>query len=311
MDWKSDPQHVDALIADLGAAQHAVLSRSQLRAAGLSDQQLDDRLRTGRLHPVHRGVYAVGHTLLSSGGRLMAAVLACGRGAALSHGTAADLWGIRPSASATIHVSVASRRGRRPRHGLVIHRPRNLSPEEVTRHEGFPVTTPARTLLDLAAVVGPGSLERTIDRAEALGLFDLRAVRAVLAAHPRRAGAGALASALEQYSPVGLTRSELEERFLTLCAAEGLPRPVVNVRVGPYEVDFLWREERLIAETDGRRHHGTRRAFERDRTRDAHLSASGYRVMRFSYRQVAYEPAVVAGLVRSVLCLGRRGPRSQ
>jgi len=171
----------------------------------------------------------------------------------------------------------------------------------MTVHQGLAVTTPARTLLDVAAVL-PHALERIASEAERLRLFDLQAVRAVLTRHPRRRGTPALAALLDAQSlGLELTRSELEIRFLELCREHGIAAPLVNVPVGAYEADFLWRPQRLIAETDGTSIHLTRAAFERDRTRDAELTAAGYRVVRFTYRRVTQEPRAIAALLRGLL----------
>lgn len=300
-------EHPEELIWQRAAAQHGVVTRAQLRSAGLSDSQVSYRVRTKRLHRIHRGVYAVGHRRLALEGRRMAALLACGQNAVMSHRTAGDAWDIRRSASGRIDVTVPARARRLPPPPVTLHRSDLRHGAETTTCGGIPVTTPARTLLDLAAVLPRSSLERAMERAETLRLFDLTSVQAVLLAHPRRAGSRALAAILESWSPAALTRSELEERFLVLCARAAIPRPLVNVRVGPYEVDFLWRRERVVVETDGHAHHGTRAAFERDRARDAALQAAGYRVIRFTYRQVTREPGVVARVLRSVLSDGRRG----
>jgi predicted transcriptional regulator of viral defense system len=277
-----------------------------LRAAGLSRNEIEGRLSSGRLLCVHRGVYAVGHRLLGARARWLAAVLACGDGAVLSHRSAAMLWGLRPSAPVTPEVTIPSRNGRRQREGLVIHRATNLPQAEVTHREGIPVTTPARTLLDLAAVVGRHDVERAMEAAERLRLFDLGALREVLTRHGGRAGTPLVAAVLEQYAEPEFTRSELERVFLELCAAHGLPPPAVNVWVADYEVDFFWRAQNLIAEADSRRFHATRAAFERDRARDARLTALGYRVVRFTYRQVEREPTSVAGVLGSLLAQPER-----
>jgi putative AbiEi antitoxin of type IV toxin-antitoxin system/uncharacterized protein DUF559 len=290
----------DRRVAALAADQYGVVSASQLCAAGLSREQIKRRLRSGRLLPVHRGVYAVGHPLLGSQGRWLAAVLACGEGAVLSHRSAAVLWGLRPTASATVDVSIASRSGR-SREGIAIHRPSVLPFEEITSRDGIPATTPARTLLDLATVVGRSDLERAMQAAERLRLFDLGALRDVLTRHAGRAGTPLVAAVLEQYAEPTFTRSELERRVLELCGVHGLPSPAANVWVADYEVDFLWRAQNLIAEADSRRFHATRAAFERDRARDARLTALGYRVVRFTYRQVERESASVAGLLSRLL----------
>lgn len=301
MEVQVAPRQLDQVIADLATTQHGVVSRYQLTAAGASNGALGSRIRRGRLHRVHRGVYAVGHPLLTWDGKLMAAVLASGPSAVISHRSAADHLELRRSGTRKIDVTVSTRAARRTASTLVLHRSRSLPAGETTVHRGIPVTTPARTLLDLAAVVDRRSLERAVDQAEALRIFDLAAIRAVLAAHRRRAGCGALRSVLDRWTPHPHTRSDLEDLFLALCDAHDLERPLVNTLIGEYEVDFLWPRQRVIVETDSHRHHGTRAAFERDRERDARLTAAGYRVVRFTYWQVVEQPAFVAGVIRSLL----------
>lgn len=246
---------------------------------------------------------------LSREGRWLAATLACGEGALLSHRSAAARWELRPSAANIVDVTLTSRAGRKPRPGIQIHRPCVLDDADRASHRGIPVTSVPRTLVDLAETVSQTSLARAVERAEALRLFDLHAMRDTLARHPTRRGSGRVASVLDAYREDVLTRSELEAMFLPLCAAHDVPAPAVNARVEGHEVDFLWREQRLIAETDGRRHHGTRSAFERDRARDALLMVAGYRVVRFTYLQVYAEPAAVArtllALLRSSSALSR------
>lgn len=284
----------DARIARLAAAQHGVVDLDQLRAAGLDVGAINFRVRTGRLHRVHRRVFAVGHTRLSCEGRWRAALLSVGDGATLSHLTAGAHLALRPSNSASIHVTVPTPGGRLQRPGIVVHRSTTLRPEDVIRHEGIPVTSVARTLLDLAGMLAPGPLERAVERSLELRLFDLAAVHAVLAANPTRRGAAALARIVDTiHDEPPLTRSELEALMRDVCDAQGIERPEVNVMVDSYEVDFLWRSRRLIVETDSHKHHGTRTAFERDRARDAHLMVLGYRVVRFTHRQLTHKRTVI------------------
>jgi very-short-patch-repair endonuclease len=301
MDGKRANRFADRQIAALAAKHHGVTSLAQLRSAGLTTEQVQFRLNRGRLHSVYRGVYAVGYAGLGFRGRWLAAVLGCGEGAVLSHRTAAALWGIRPSASPRIEVTVPSRNGRRPREGMMIHRVAELPDSEVTVCDGIPVTRVARTLLDLAAVVSRDGLKRAIKEADRLRLFDLKAVDQVLKRNVGRPGSRPLREVLERYQEPPFTRNELERSFLRLCARHGLPAPAVNAQLHGYEVDFLWRAGRLVVETDGRESHGTRAAFEDDRKRDAHLTVLGYRVVRFTHRQVLREPDFVAGVLRELL----------
>lgn len=225
----------------------------------------------------------------------MAAVLAAGPGAVLSHRDAAALVGLRPSARGLIDVS-APRRCRRP--GIQAHVV-CLPPDEVTTHDGIPVTTVARTLLDLAAVLPPHRLKRVVEQAEFLRLADDTSLDALLARYPRRSGTASLREIRQAGLTKTLTRSELEERFLAFLDAHDLPRPRVNCAVEGFEVDFHWPDQCLIVELDGRAAHHTRIAFERDRARDRALQAAGWRVVRITWHQLQDEPAQIAGdLVR-------------
>jgi very-short-patch-repair endonuclease len=250
---------------------------------------------------VHHGVYAVGHTVLGRNGRYMAAVLACGPRAALSHVAAADLWSMRRSDAVKVDVIVPTAGGR-SRGGLRIHRHPSLRAAELTTHHGIPVTTPARTLLDLAATLQSARLERVLDQAEILELTDYPALDALARARPGHNGAKKLRRALATHlAGTTLTRSELEERFFGLCDEHGLPRPKVNERVAGKEVDFLFAAERLIVETDSWQFHRTRHAFENDRTRDALLLTHGYRTLRVTHRALTSDPASVAATIATVL----------
>jgi very-short-patch-repair endonuclease len=265
----------DVRLAELARRQHGVVGVGQLRALGFDRDAIARREASGRLHRLYRGVYAVGHTVLKREGRYLAAVLACGAGAALSHRSAGALWGIRPSAAARFDVAVPRTSGVRTSSAIVIHRPRR--PVETTTLDGIPVTTPGQTLADLATALPRRPLEKAVEMAEAARLHVV-----VPEDHP---GAKRLAEAAQR-DLTTTTRSPLEDAFLELCDAHGIPRPRVNVIVDGYEVDFCWPELRLIVETDGYEHHGTRAAFERDRARDARLTARGWRVLRFSDAQV-------------------------
>jgi very-short-patch-repair endonuclease len=266
----------DAKVAAIAARQHGVVSIGQLREAGLSEDAVGGRVRAGWLHRLHRGVYAVGHPGLTFHRRGMAAVLALGD-AYLSHRSAAALWQLLPVEPGPIDAAVPSRNGRRRHRGIRVHRPVSLPPEALTRRHGIPVTTPARTVADLRRVVVPSIWRRAVRRAEVLGL--------------------PLGPTVEGDA----TRSELERLFLRLCRRNGLPMPEVNVRVGRRVADFLWREQRLIVETDGYRFHRGREAFEDDRGRDLELRALGFEVIRLSYRQVTGEAQRIAAVLREAL----------
>ncbi|MEZ0294545.1 MAG: type IV toxin-antitoxin system AbiEi family antitoxin domain-containing protein [Solirubrobacteraceae bacterium] len=281
---------IDVRIADLADRQWGLVTRTQLRTLGLSAGAVDRRIAAARLRPLHRGVYALGHRWLRREAHRLAAVLACGDGAVLSHASAAAHWGLRPSAATRIDVTVP-RSGQRRRPGIRVHRHAALGAGEVTEHESVPVTTPSRTLLDLAAALPRRSVERALDQAEVLRLFDATQLRALLAAHLRRPGTPLLRTLLDEHQAgTTLTRSELEEAFLRLCDRSGVPRPVVNGRALGFESDFASDDRALVVEVDGFAFHRTRRAFERDRTRDAVLAAAGVRTLRFTARQVERRP---------------------
>ena len=298
----------DARIAEIARVQHGVVDLGQLRAAGLGIGAINARVRAGRLHRLYTGVFAVGHTRLPPEGRRLAAVLALGEGAVLSHVSAAAHHALRPSAATAIHVTVPTANGRIRRSGIVVHRSTTLRPEDVERVDGIPVTSVARTLLDLAGMLAPGPLERAVERSLQLRAFDLAAVRSTIAANRTRPGSATLAQIVATiHDEPPLTRSGLEGRMRDLCDAHGIHRPEVNVHVEGPEVDFFWRAQRLIAETDGHETHGTPIAFEQDRARDARLTALGYRVVRFTHRQVLREPGVVA---RTLVALIGADPRA-
>jgi very-short-patch-repair endonuclease len=291
------PRRWDADIATLAASQHGVVARRQLATLGLSLDAIDHRVAMGRLHVVHRGVYAVGHRALTRDGRWMAATLAGGDGAVLSHRSAAALWGMRDGSPACADVTIP--RSRRPRSGLVARRV-DLRADEVTVHRGIPVTTPARTLLDLAAILDEHRLARAAERAEALRLTSPTSLEALAARYRGRPGVPALGRIAPNVAAT-TTRSELERRFLTLLDAERLPRPLVNVPIEGAEADFAWPARRLVVELDGYETHGTRAAFERDRARDRALQAQGWRVIRITWRQLRDEPGLVAAQLRVLL----------
>jgi very-short-patch-repair endonuclease len=267
-------------------------------------------LPAGRLHRLHTGVYAVGHPVLGRRGRWMAAVLACGPGAALSHASAAALWELRASASTWIDVTVP-RTGKRTRERIRVHRPRTLGPDEVTTRDEIPVTTPGRTIVDMAATLQESRLEHLLDQAEIRELTDYPALEALARAHPGHCGAGRLRAALRRHDAgTNVARSDLEILFKELCRARGLPAPRVNHRVEGKEVDFLFEAQKLVVETDSWRYHKTRHAFENDRARDAKLARAGYRTLRFTDTQIADRAAAVADTIAVALVQGSPGERA-
>jgi hypothetical protein len=284
----------DDAIARFAARQHGVITAKQLAEVGLGRSAVTERTRAGRLHRVHQGVYAVGHRGLSLHGRFMAAVLACGDGAVLSHGSAAVLWKLLKPLGGSVHVSVPTTSGRKSRRGIHLHRTPTLaepspSPSSlpirggrgrrllVTYRDNIPVTTVARTIEDLRATsFPPRLLRRAIRQAEFMGL--------------RLDGIESDRS-----------RSDLETAFLDLYRRYGLPPPEVNVKLGRWEVDFLWREQRVVVEADSWTYHRGSVAFEDDHARELDLRAAGYTVLRFTDRQLEEEPGRIAADIRNAL----------
>lgn len=294
----------DHPLAALAARQHGVVSVGQLHEFGLSTAAVHARASVGRLHRVHHGVYAVGHTRLTLRGRWMAAVLAGGEGAVLSHRAALALWDLRPTPSGPIDIAVVAG-GRRARKGLRVHCVSALPPADRARVDGIPVTSVPRTLLDYATRMRPQWLRLAVEEAERRDLLDGRALDQLLARHRGRAGTAALREAVNQVNGgPAWSRSELERRFLALVRNAGLREPQTNVIVGGDLVDCYWPEAALIVELDSYLFHRGRAQFERDRERDTAQVLAGRTVLRYTDRRLAGEPERVTGEVRAML--GRR-----
>jgi len=292
-------------LAALAGRQHGVVSIRQLTGPlGYSPGAVARATGAGRLHRLHRGVYAVGHTRISDRGRCLAAVLACGPGALLSYRSAAWLWGTSRSGPAPFDVTAPV-----PRHGrppIRLHRARGLTAADRALVEGVPATSLPRTLLDNASVLRSRQLERQLERAEELRLFDLRAVESLLARTVGHPGHGRLRRALELYREPPFTRSEFELRFLAAVAAAGLPRPSTGFNVAGYELDAYWSRERFAVELDSFGTHGGRAAFERDRLRQEELKLAGIELTRITDARFHREPAAVLERVSELLAQ-RRG----
>jgi hypothetical protein len=262
------------------------------------------RAHAGSLHRVQQGVYSVGHRLLPRNGHLLAAVLACGPDAVLSHRSAAVLHGLLSELGNRTHVIAPNRRGRSPA-GIAAHRDGTLTATDRTILDGIPCTSVARTLLDLAGSKDRG-LRYAITQAEVERKFDLREVEELLRRSKGRRGIRRLRLAIALHDPrEQLTRRELEARFLDLCQKYGLPLPEVNGHLVVDGIsmmpDFIWRDAGLIVEADSRRVHGTVAAFEKDRRRDQLLTAAGWTVIRCTWRQVLDEPEALVATVRTLL----------
>jgi len=276
-----------------------VVARRQLQALGYGRHAIRHRISTGRLRPVFRGVYAVGRSGLSRRGRWMAAVLACGPGAVLSHDSAAALLGIG-SESREIEVSVRPGWDRRVP-GIRVHRRRRLGSSAIGTRDGIPVTSPVQTLIDSACRHDRMTVERMVDEADRLDLISPPELRASLKHHCGEPGVARVRTWLDRRT-FRLTRSRLERFFLPLAASVGLPVPDTKVWINGFEVDFLWRDLRLVVETDSLRHHRTPAQQSRDRRRDQAHAAAGFTSLRFTHEQVRYEPehvrAVLGGVTR-------------
>jgi hypothetical protein len=286
-------------VSGLAGRQWGVVARAQLLSLGVSTAVVDAWVQRGRLHRLHQGVYALGHTVLGREGRRLAAVLACGPGAVLSHKSAASHWGLLRTDQTRIDVTAG--RGRHGAPGIRLHRSRFLDAQDIRSHEGIPITSVSRTLLDLAATARATELERALAQAERLQLYDHRAITDVIARGNGHRGTAILARATTREAK--WTRNEWEAAFLELIRRAGLPEPLTNDafdapdhgRCGP---DYHWPTHRVIVETDGWETHGTRAAFRADRAKDAALTAAGYRVLRFT-KDV--EPDLVVRRLRALL----------
>jgi very-short-patch-repair endonuclease len=290
---KTVPLAADEVIGALAGDQHGVVGRSQLLAAGVGSRAIVHRVESGRLHPLYRGVYAVGHRVLSQRGRWMAATLAAD--GVLSHRSAGALWDIRQW-HGRIDITVPRTRAKRP--GLLLHRA-TLAPDEITVRDGIPVTTPARTLLDLAAVLQRHQLQQAINEAE---ILRLPGPHRLTQRSPTKRGT----RALRTLAPPTHTKRDLEARFHTFLNDRRFPRPQTNVLIEGKEVDFAWPDRRLIIELDSWEFHRTRAAFEDDRRTDRRLKAAGWTVIRVTWRDLDDPDALEQELRALALAPGPR-----
>lgn len=278
--------------AELAARQHGNIAHRQLRELGLTRHEIDGRVELGWLIPRHTGVFALGHVPATRESAWHAAVLALGDGAVLSHTSAAVLWGIVPR-TAIVELTVPTTAGHVKRDGIVVHRQR-LPREHVTTHRGVPVTTPIRTLLDYAAVAPLNALFRAFEQAQVHLHIPPAPIAAEVIARPRARGNGKLRKVLSGAVDPADVRSVLELRFLRMCAAHGLPRPQVNVRMGEWTPDFYWPEWGLIVETDSVAFHSTAWEQQRDALKDDAMRALGLDVLRLRWAEVVGQPAETA-----------------
>jgi len=289
---------MDREISQWAARQHGNITRAQLVAIGVGDAGIAHRVRTGRLFPVYRGVYSVGRPPKTKLEWAAAAVLACGPSAALSHFSALALWGFVKDWPRTVEVTVPG--DRRPT-GITVHRS-TATRRDLTTNYGIRVTTPARTLLDCAPHMTEKALTRAVNEALLSNRLKRSALEEVIARHPHHPGTRRLTRFV--HTDDGPTRSEFEDEFLAFCERFGLPRPIMGARVGPYTVDALFAQERVIVELDGYRFHSSRDSFESDRNRDADTLAMGCETVRLTWGRLTQSEADRLG---TILRARRRG----
>jgi len=298
---------VEDAIAAFAGCQYGRVSLEQLHAAGLHDDAIQYRVAMGRLHPEHQGVFAVGYRNRSREARWMAAALLSGPASGLGRRSSAALLDLVDWDRPTTDI-VAAKRIARTTPGIRARLARNLTPSDLMVHRGIPCTTVEWTLVDLAASEHPGVVKAAVTRAEKLRIYDGRAMAELLKRRRGNRGVARLRAIIDALEGPELTRNDLERRFKTICRRAQVPQPLCNswlpldgVPGGGFRPDFLWRDGGLIVETDGQTDHGTRKAFEDDRARDQRLMVEGFRVVRFTWRQVRYDPAKVASILRSLL----------
>jgi predicted transcriptional regulator of viral defense system len=304
---------LEQALAELAARQHGVFGLDQLRALGITARAVQKRCASGRLHRIHRGVYAlVPRELLKREGLYMAAVLACGPGAVLSHRSAARLHGLRNYDYPRIEVTVP-KRSARTHSGVAVHTSTTLTQADVTVVNAIPTTTVPRALLDIAELITPRQLERAFDQADIMHALDLNEVRDQLARNPTRPAANKVRDLLNtHYIGSTPTENDFEDAFLALTRSLNLPDPTPQFYIDPGDgeppirADFAWPDRRIVVETDGRRTHGTNHAFETDRRRDQRLAAAGWTVIRTTWRQLTQRPHELSETLLKLL--GRGSP---
>lgn len=293
---------IEERIIDASSRQGGLVTRKELLAHGLTPVQIRYRVRMKRLRQVRRGVYLVG-PVEPPNLRERAAALCCGPRAVVSHRSAAALWELLPPPGKATPVDITDPGHNRRMRGIRSHRVAKLGDEDVTVVDGVPITTVARTILDIAATVRERELEQALAQVERRALSSASELLELIARNPKRHGMRTLRALLENEAGPAMTRSEAEERFLALIRNAELPDPETNIAIGRYELDFLWRAERVAVEVDGFAFHSSRHRFERDRRRDAELTARGIRMMRVTWRQIEREPQAL--LVRLAQILAR------
>lgn len=290
-------------LADLAAAQQGVVSHAQLMDLGYSTGAIARALEAKRLHRLHRGAYALGHTEVSRHGLCLAAVLSCGDEAVVSHESAAWLWGLSARWPSPPHVTTPIRG--HSRRTIRLHHSTILEEEDRTILERVPTTAVARTFLDLSISSSQGRVESMLERAERLGLLDIGAIDFLIARSGRHPGRKRLLVATAIYRDPAMTRARTERLFIALVRRAGLPRPAINYFIAGHEIDAYWERERFAVELDGYATHGTRAAFERDPVRIERLKLAGIDAIRITARRIEREPDQVAVTLRSLLAQRR------
>ena len=279
-------REIESILREIGQAQHGIATRAQLLRRGLASHTIDRMVSAGRVIVLRRGLYQIGPQPAGRAAETVA-VLACGPAGRISHGSAAVYHGVLDATNAQRAVEVTVPRDNRRRiEGVRLHRVRDLFPDEVTILDGIPITTPARTLLDIAETMTSREVEQALATAHRKGLVTREEMRTMVERHPRHRGAPLLRRLLDAEGDPAFTRSRAEERLLDIVRSGRLPQPELNVRLLGHEVDFLWREARVVAEVDGYAFHSSKESFAADRRRDAELAAGGYRILRFTWSDV-------------------------
>jgi very-short-patch-repair endonuclease len=308
LEFSARQQRRDGEVGRICNEQHGLVTLDQLVHLGLTVQAVHERVMAGRLYRIHQGVYSLTPAVMTQRGLFMAAVLACGPDAVISHRSAAYLWGLVDKWRRPIDVTAPNRRGRSP-DGVAAHRDGSLQPIDKDARFGVPCTSLARTLLDYAGVEPEWKLRKAVSQAEVRRVLDPDAVRSIIKRGRRRRGVARLRLVMDTIHPeTKRSRSELERLFLTMCVRTGLPHPEVNVWLdvpgGRLQADFLWREHRLIVEADSREFHDTSSAFEEDREREQRFQLAGWRYSRCSWSQIERRPQRLATTIRGLLDQG-------
>ena len=297
----------DRAVAEIAGGQHGTIHSEQLLAAGISHAAASGRAKRGTLHRIHRGVYRVGHSTPSLLSDLTAAILATGPFSAISHLAAGHLWRMIEVRPSIIDVSNAGKRRSRP--GLQVHRLPTLGRPDLRARDGLPLTSPTLTVLDIAASAGRRQAERALDEGRYLKLITGRDLERLRERHPRRAGWGVLGAILSDERGPDYSRKEAERLLLALIRSAGLPEPRRNFLLHGYRLDVCWPELGLVVEIDGYASHGRRSSFERDRQRDADLTAAGITVVRFTWRQITSRRAWVAARLGAAIASAQTSSR--